>query len=406
MIKLIKAKEMQTALFIRKPYNIKELYDTSKADKDLYEISETINLSKDDYQDLISNFLEDNEILSGKGGFAGKDIRKVVKISCPGEKSLLIDPQGSSYARYVAFEPESTDSFEKASKKIKSAVDENSSLEEIEKEIEKLKLLQLKKQEEAKRNNNPESENLKNEKSVEEEKINNSYLYQYKDTGSITAFIKESWESVYGQTESGKEVEIPLDMIYEEIFGPQWDQNIGDQLDTDSLDQEEVKSALAEHDNEFLEYLPEILKSSVIAIKLQDLIITGYESKPHITYNIYTNKILSDEEANELRAYMSGQLSDGIGEGFEQQDFETSMHFNKWDISSFTVKNEDYNPNAYSDYEGEDGEESEDGEGFEEEEEYFEVSPENDIDVEIAYSVSPWSGHPKMEFKGKVNGVK
>lgn len=43
-----------------------------------------------------------------------------------------------------------------------------------------------------------------------------------------------------------------------------------------------------------------------------------------------TKRELSDDELKELASWTSGQNSDGLGEGFEQQDFAWNVEYNRW----------------------------------------------------------------------------
>ena len=90
---------------IRKPSNMDEIERESRkyVGGHKVKIEETIELSEDEYKDLINNPLKDRDYLKGKGGFVdGWDSpRKGILIKCKGRRSLVVDPQGYSYARYI-----------------------------------------------------------------------------------------------------------------------------------------------------------------------------------------------------------------------------------------------------------------------------------------------------------------
>ncbi len=68
-----------------------------------FKVMETITVTSDEFADLLSDLLRDRDYLSGKGGWEGAT-RKVIEVT-NGAVSIFIDPQGSSYARYVAKAP-------------------------------------------------------------------------------------------------------------------------------------------------------------------------------------------------------------------------------------------------------------------------------------------------------------
>ena len=67
--------------------------------------------------------------------------------------------------------------------------------------------------------------------------------------------------------------------------------------------------------DDMVEYLPENLKAKIDCVEwiLED--IDGG------TVSTWANERLSEEEEDELRKWIAGQCSDGIGEGFAQQPF-------------------------------------------------------------------------------------
>ncbi len=90
-------------IFFRKPMSLKEIESGAFNDEgDMAEadISETVTLTTNDYDDFASNFMLGRPWLDGKGGLKNR-IRQVVKVTAPDREDLFIDPSGYSYARYV-----------------------------------------------------------------------------------------------------------------------------------------------------------------------------------------------------------------------------------------------------------------------------------------------------------------
>ena len=96
---------------VRKPSNIEEVLSVSttivrdcsfRVEEVL--ISETINLSREEYKKVCERPLDDYEFLTGKGGYDkvdDKEYRKVVELTCDGHLTLYTDPSGLSYCRYL-----------------------------------------------------------------------------------------------------------------------------------------------------------------------------------------------------------------------------------------------------------------------------------------------------------------
>ena len=67
--------------------------------------------------------------------------------------------------------------------------------------------------------------------------------------------------------------------------------------------------------DDMVEYLPENLKAKI------DYVEWILEDIDGGTVSTWANERLSEEEEDELRKWIAGQCSDGIGEGFAQQPF-------------------------------------------------------------------------------------
>jgi N-terminal domain of anti-restriction factor ArdC len=124
--------DIKKAYFSRKPSTAREVMQDTYKDYDRYAIMEEVVVSSKEFYDLCLNLIVDNDLFSDfKGGtFSTTDpteegdtrswfelteaernqwqkgaYRACVKVSSKGSKfSLIIDPQGYNYARYVAIE--------------------------------------------------------------------------------------------------------------------------------------------------------------------------------------------------------------------------------------------------------------------------------------------------------------
>ena len=87
-----------------KEYNDEEIEESSYTNEFL--ITYKVIMTKKEYNYFINHLLEDYEFLSGKGGWSETDDGELeyflgVAIVCQDEETLVIDPSGSSYARYT-----------------------------------------------------------------------------------------------------------------------------------------------------------------------------------------------------------------------------------------------------------------------------------------------------------------
>lgn len=98
----IKGKEVFVR-FARKPSDIDEVKSLSQGEgRSWAKISEVIDLDEKQYNKLTKRPLDDYDFLKGKGGYDDDGNRSVVAVTSKGKPTLLIDPSGSSYARYMA----------------------------------------------------------------------------------------------------------------------------------------------------------------------------------------------------------------------------------------------------------------------------------------------------------------
>ncbi|MDD3183650.1 MAG: hypothetical protein PHD48_12740 [Alphaproteobacteria bacterium] len=89
--------------FARKPYRFDEVISAARDTDDLGSrvvISETIELTTDEYDAFANAPLRDRAWLAGKGGYFDLK-RQVVEVTAPERQTLYVDPSGSSYGRYV-----------------------------------------------------------------------------------------------------------------------------------------------------------------------------------------------------------------------------------------------------------------------------------------------------------------
>ena len=93
---------------IRKPSDITEVLDMSKRypkRAEIVEITETINLTQEQYCDIQKYPLRDYDFLEGKGVYKD-DLQTVIELTCQGKQTLYVDPSGYSYCRYLGIKVE------------------------------------------------------------------------------------------------------------------------------------------------------------------------------------------------------------------------------------------------------------------------------------------------------------
>lgn len=71
----------------------------------LYKITDIVELNEEQYNYFINNLLDDYKFLEGKGGWKYEDEEVLyylgVAVTCEGKETLLVDPSGCSYVRYL-----------------------------------------------------------------------------------------------------------------------------------------------------------------------------------------------------------------------------------------------------------------------------------------------------------------
>lgn len=67
-------------------------------------IQKNVELSNKKYDKMVSNFFAEQPYLAGRGGWAKDGTRYAIRVTSQNRNTLLIDPQGYNYARYVGFE--------------------------------------------------------------------------------------------------------------------------------------------------------------------------------------------------------------------------------------------------------------------------------------------------------------
>jgi hypothetical protein len=98
---------MTNAYFIRKPAFRCEILRREEAAEqgyqpEPYNIQEDITLTIAEYDAFIARPLVSRSWLAGKGGFRNGRIQ-VVAVGAQARPTLLVNPEGSDYARYVAY---------------------------------------------------------------------------------------------------------------------------------------------------------------------------------------------------------------------------------------------------------------------------------------------------------------
>ena len=95
----IQVEELSVCLpFSRKPCDLNDLAGSESCP--VY-ITETVNLTPEQFDAFASDLLRSRNWLAGKGGYLGKG-RMCVAVHAPGRPWLFVDPSGGSYGRYVA----------------------------------------------------------------------------------------------------------------------------------------------------------------------------------------------------------------------------------------------------------------------------------------------------------------
>jgi len=86
----------------RKPSDIKEVKNLDiDHPNEHVKITETIELAGQEYDKFVKNPLRDYAFLKGKGGYDDDGNRTAVAIRSSGKQTLVVDPSGSAYARYM-----------------------------------------------------------------------------------------------------------------------------------------------------------------------------------------------------------------------------------------------------------------------------------------------------------------
>lgn len=95
---------MKTATFTRKPADLNDLANPYLGDDEPtpYAITETVTLTPAAYDTLGRNLMAQTGFLTGKGGMRD-GTAQCIAVKARGRKTLLINPEGYSYARMAAF---------------------------------------------------------------------------------------------------------------------------------------------------------------------------------------------------------------------------------------------------------------------------------------------------------------
>ena len=87
--------------FTRKPARLAEVGDPGDGPAEPVFISETVRLTPSAFDGFAMRLLASQPWLAGKGGYA-QGGRLCVEVCAPDRPTLLVDPSGGDYARYVA----------------------------------------------------------------------------------------------------------------------------------------------------------------------------------------------------------------------------------------------------------------------------------------------------------------
>jgi hypothetical protein len=84
--------------FARKPSDLK---DMSASGAYVVYVTETRNMTPEEFDGFAANLLASHDWLAGKGGYVGQG-RLCVEVHAPGRPYLYVDPSGGDYVRYAA----------------------------------------------------------------------------------------------------------------------------------------------------------------------------------------------------------------------------------------------------------------------------------------------------------------
>ena len=87
--------------FTRKPERLAEVGDAGDGPAEPVFVTETIRLTSSAFDGFAMRLLASQPWLAGKGGYA-QGGRLCVEVCAPDRPTLLVDPSGGDYARYVA----------------------------------------------------------------------------------------------------------------------------------------------------------------------------------------------------------------------------------------------------------------------------------------------------------------
>ncbi len=87
--------------FTRKPARLAEVGDAGDGPAEPVFVTETIRLTSSAFDGFAMRLLASQPWLAGKGGYA-QGGRLCVEVCAPDRPTLLVDPSGGDYARYVA----------------------------------------------------------------------------------------------------------------------------------------------------------------------------------------------------------------------------------------------------------------------------------------------------------------
>lgn len=91
---------------IRKPHSIREVEERNRCRpaSDIVLVAEVWELTVAEYRSFCNSCLESRPEFKGKGGcvkYNGTQFPSVIALCCPNRPTLLIDPEGCDYARYI-----------------------------------------------------------------------------------------------------------------------------------------------------------------------------------------------------------------------------------------------------------------------------------------------------------------
>jgi hypothetical protein len=98
---------MPKALFASKPSDLSDIPPGILSDDEdeavEYTVREVVQMTREQYDALVGNFFADQPWLATPKGGVRNGAVQAIEVQAPGRPSLLVNPEGFTYPRYVAY---------------------------------------------------------------------------------------------------------------------------------------------------------------------------------------------------------------------------------------------------------------------------------------------------------------